>query len=78
MKRELNDVEVNEVSGGAVVISAPMGIVGFNQIGEIYEIKGNVKQMRNLLLQMYDENEGMNAREFDILVRDAFKSKGWI
>lgn len=74
----MNDIEVEEVTGGTVVLSAPMGIVGFNTLKQIFTIKGDVKEMRNTLLDLYDANEGMNEHDFDELVRDTYKEKGWI
>jgi len=78
MKRELEELELEEVTGGTVVLSAPMGKVRFTAIGKTYLIKGDIKQMRNLLLSLYDDNENMNDSEFDTLVRNEFKSRGWI
>lgn len=78
MKRELNEIELDEVVGGTVVLSAPLKMVRFTALGRNFKIKGDVKQMRNLLLQLYDENENMTDSEFDTLVLQAFTKKGWI
>ena len=78
MREELRDTEVNEVHGGAVILSEPLGVCGFNKIGEVYRIKGVFKEMRNRLLDLYDDNSNMPAEDFDRLVRDDFKSRGWI
>lgn len=78
MKRELNEQELDEVVGGTVTLSAPLGIVNFSALGASFKIKGDVKQMRNLLIQLYDENENMSDREFDTLVVKAYRARGWI
>ena len=78
MKRELDDLELEEVTGGTVVLSAPMGKVRFTAIGKTCKIKGDVKEMRNLLISLYDDNENMSDAEFDRLVLNAFASRGWI
>lgn len=78
MKKELMDFEVEEVVGGTVCLAASLGIVGFSQLKKSYVIKGDYKEMRNLLFQLQDDNEGMPALEFDTLVRDAFLERGWI
>lgn len=78
MKRELNDFELDEVTGGTVTLSAPLSTVRFNTIGSAFKIKGEVKEMRNVLLQLYDENENMNDAEFDMLVLKEYASRGWI
>lgn len=79
MKRELNDIEVEEVSGGSVTISAPLGLVTFSKLGRGYRFdKSNAKKMRNKLLELYDDNENMDATEFDALVEKTFKDNGWI
>ena len=68
MKRELNQTELEEVVGGTVVLSAPLGMVRFTALSRNFKIKGDVKEMRNLLLQLYDENEDLSDIEFDNLV----------
>lgn len=78
MKQELQDFQVEGVNGGTVVLSSPLKMCCFNTTGEMFKIKGDYKKMRNLLIQLYDENEGMGDAEFDQLVKNAFKSRGWI
>lgn len=78
MKRELQEIELEAVTGGSVILSAPMGVVGFNTLGKVFKIKGDVKEMRNLLLALYDANEDMNEKDFDTLVMNEYKSRGWI
>ena len=78
MRHELEDYQVEGVNGGSVLLSAPLGICGFNTTGEMFKIKGNYKEMRNRLLVLYDENEHMGDAEFDQLVKADFQEKGWI
>lgn len=78
MKQPLNDNQLDEVTGGAVVLSGPLGVCGFNTTGQVFKIKADVKVMRNRLIQLYDENENMSDAEFDQLVMNEFKSRGWI
>jgi len=77
MKQELNDTELDSVTGGSVVMSESLGVVGFTSMRKQYRIKGNFTEMRDLLLKLYDENELSNA-EFDLLVFNEFSSRGWI
>lgn len=78
MKKQLMDFEVEEVVGGTVCLSASIKVVGFSQLGKTFRMKGDYKAMRNRLFELQDENENMNAKEFDTLVMNDFKAKGWI
>ena len=78
MREELRDNEVTEVTGGTVVLSIPLRMICFNSIPLNYRIKGDGKEMRNRLLELYDENETMNEKEFDLMVMNEFLAKGWI
>lgn len=78
MRKELKDIEISGVQGGSVVISAPMNMVVFTKLQKIGIIRGNVKDMRDRLLDLYDENMDMEEAAFDQLVFNDFQSKGWI
>ncbi len=79
MKRELNDLELEEVVGGTVTLSAPTNKVIFSAIRRSFQIKGDIKQMRNLMLSLYDEHgETMSNEEFDRLVMNEYAARGWI
>lgn len=80
MKRELNDTELNEVTGGNVTLSESLGIVYFSALNKTCKLKPGVvfREARNLLLDLYDENANMSDAEFDRLVGREFKARGWI
>jgi len=78
MKKELTEIEVEDVAGGRVVLSQQLNVCAFTTLNESYQLKGDFKKMRNLLYQLQDDNEGLSALEFDTLVRDAFRNRGWI
>jgi len=78
MKRELNETELDQVVGGTVVMSAPLGLIQFTAYGKTFTIKGDFVTMRNRLLELYDEHCDMNDRDFDKLVMKEFRANGWI
>lgn len=78
MRNELNDASLEKVTGGEVVMSESLGVCGFNTTGEVFRIKGNFKDMRDRLLALYDDNCDMSDADFDQLVKNDFKSRGWI
>lgn len=78
MRRELTELETEEVTGGTVTISAPLNTVAFKSLKKAFKIKGNIKEMRNRLIELYDANEGMDDKAFDTLVMNEFKNNGWI
>lgn len=78
MKRELNNFELDEVTGGNVTLSAPTGLVKFSAIHRMCKIKGDFVEMRTLLLDLYDEHADMTDVDFDNLVFSEFLSRGWI
>ena len=79
MRVQITDTEINEVNGGSVVLSEPCGLCGFSSTGKIYKIKGPFRDMRNLMLDLYDENVGkMTDAEFDALVLKEYQERGWL
>lgn len=79
MRKEIiNSEDLEDVTGGEVVMSKSLNRVGFNTTGEVFKIKGDFKTMRNRLLSLYDANPTMGEAEFDQLVKHEFQSKGWI
>ena len=76
--RELNEQDLETVNGGQVVLSESLGVCGFNTTGRVYRTKGDFKEMRNLLIDLYDEHGDMSDAEFDNLVENEYKSRGWI
>lgn len=78
MKIEINENQLEEINGGNVVLSGPLKLCGFSTLGKSYRIKGDIKLMRNRLLELYDQNENMSSEAFDLLVEQDFIHKGWI
>ena len=77
MRKELEEIKLDAVTGGEVVMSEGLGVCGFNTTGEVYRIKGDFTTMRNRLLELYDNND-LSAAEFDQLVKNDFMANGWI
>lgn len=80
MKRELNGNELDEVTGGSVILSQSMGMVRFSSLKRTKKLNPDVdfKTVRNTLLDLYDENENLTEEEFDTLVMNTFESLGYI
>lgn len=79
MKQELNDFELEDVTGGSVTLSATMGAVYFDSMDRSFKIKGDIKEMRKLLTSLYDTyGDTMSNAEFDKMVAKEYRSRGWI
>ena len=79
MRTEMNDLDVEQVVGGTVVMSQDFMKISFTTLG-------STKKLRNctyddayaLVQQLYGAHKDMSNEEFDTLVRDTVKEKGWI
>lgn len=80
MRQELDDLQLDEVTGGTVSLSEHMGLARFSSVGKTYKLNPDIpfKEIRNCLLDLYDENSGMSDKDFDKLVAKAFRAKGYI
>lgn len=80
MRKEINDMELEQVCGGIVTLSANLGMVQFSSLGRTYMLKEgvNFKEVRNCLLGLYDENANMSDTDFDRLVARTFRANGYI
>lgn len=78
MKRELMNSELERVNGGTVIVT-DSGVVGFSTLGEMYDLHGvSWTDARSYAEDLLDQNPQKTDREFDEMVRDCFKAKGWI
>lgn len=78
MRQEINDLDLDKVSGGSVNLSEKKNKIGFDTLGEGYTLKCTYKEARSLVSSLFAANQDMTEKDFDILVRNQFKAKGWI
>lgn len=80
MRKELNDMELDAVTGGTVNLSEELGMVQFTSMGRTFMLNKNVpfKEIRNCMLDLYDDNKHLSDAEFDRLVAKTFRAKGYI
>lgn len=80
MRKELDDVQLDSVTGGTVTMSESLGLVEFTSMGRTFKLNPNVpfKEMRNCMLDLYDDNSQLSDAEFDRLVARTFRAKGYI
>ncbi len=78
MREEINELDLEKVAGGSVNLSEKKNKIGFDTIGEVYTLKCPFKDARTLVSGLFATNQDKTEKEFDILVRDEFKAKGWI
>ena len=78
MKKELQDTELEMVTGGTVIVS-DLGKVGFTTIGKKFKLKNCTwKEARDRAEELLDQNPNMSNADFDQLVMQEFLSNGWI
>lgn len=79
MRLELNDEMMNDVNGGTVVISKNTMNIGFTTRGEKYALKNcTYRQARDLRDDLLEAHPELNNSQYDNLVYQEFKKKGWI
>lgn len=79
MKMEINENELEKVSGGTVIISKDNMHVGFSTMGEKYDLKNcTYKQARDYVDDLLDQNPKLSDAEFDALAKQKLQAKGWI
>ena len=79
MRTELNDLDVEQVVGGTVVISQDFMKISFTTLGSTKKLRNcTYDDAYGLVQQLYAANRDMANEEFDTLVRDTFRARGWI
>ena len=79
MRTELSDLEVEQAVGGTVVISQDFMKIGFTTLGSTKRLRNcTFEEATSLVNQLYAANKDLSNEEFDTLVRDTFRAKGWI
>lgn len=78
MRKEINDAELNDVAGGIVFLSKDYNMVGFSTLQEDYKLNCTYREARDLRDDLLEANPGISDSDFDVLVKNAFISKGWI
>ena len=78
MRQKINDLELDAVNGGSVNLSEKKNKIGFDTLGEAYTLKCTYKEARSLVTSLFAANQDLTEKDFDTLVRNQFKAKGWI
>lgn len=79
MREQINELDLEKVVGGTVIISKDKMSVGFSTTKETFKLKNcTYKQARNLVDDLLDDNPTLNNAEFDKLAKKTLQSKGWI
>lgn len=81
MRKELEDIELEQVVGGTIFLSKAKMKVGFETTGEIFNLK-NCTYMDALILidAMHTQytNSGKTDVEYEADVKNTMIAKGWI
>ena len=78
MKEQLNDMDLEQVVGGTVVVSADKMKIGFTTLGEKYGLKNcTFDEAMSVIYSMYGQYTN-RGELFDTAVRNEFRSRGWI
>lgn len=81
MRKELNAMELDEVTGGSVTLSNSLGMVRFTTLRKNCKLNPSVNfnEVRNYLLDLYDAHaDEMSEADFDRLVMNEFHARGYI
>jgi len=78
MRAQIDEMDLDLVTGGTVKLSESKNKIGFTTLGEAYPIKCTFAQARDLVVKLFALNPDLKEREFDQLVKDAFTDNGWI
>lgn len=79
MRKEMNMDAVEQVVGGTVCISESRMLIKFTELNcETYSLNCSYNEANILALSMYEDYKNASAEEYEIAVRDEFRSRGWI
>lgn len=79
MKQEINDQELDMVTGGTVYISRDKMKVGFSSTGRKYNLKNcTFREANNLAQDLWEANQTLGDAAFDALVESEMSHRGWI
>ena len=79
MRKELNNEQIGNVVGGTVIISKDYMKVGFDTLGQMYDLKNcTYKEARNYRDDLIEQNPQMSNVEFDKFCKAKFAERGWI
>lgn len=79
MKQEINDQELDLVTGGTVYISRDKMKVGFSSSGRKYDLKNcTFRDAFNVAQDLWEANQTLGDADFDALVESTFRDNGWI
>lgn len=78
MKHEINDQELDVVTGGTVFLSRDKMRVGFSSTGEKFDLKCSFREANNLAQDLWEANQTLGDAAFDALVKSEMKARGMI
>lgn len=79
MKQEINDQELDFVTGGTVYISRDKMKVGFSSSGRKYNLKNcTFREANNLAQDLWEANQTLGDAAFDALVESEMHRRNWI
>ena len=79
MRKELDELELDGVTGGCVVISKNKMMIGFSTTGEKFNLTNcSYNQARDYRDELLEANANMSDEAFDKYCKQMFQAKGWI
>ncbi len=79
MKEQINEQDIEQVTGGTVVFNKRWGNVSFSTTGDKYTLKNcSVDDAWSLVERLRETHRNLSEEEFDNLIRTTFEGKGWI
>ena len=77
MREMINNEDLIQIAGGRVNLSRSKNKIGFTTLGEGYVLKCSFADARDLLTGLFAQYD-TTEEKFDRIVKDEFKSRGWI
>lgn len=79
MRQEINEHELESVTGGTVFISRDKMRVGFSSSGRKYKLVNcTFRQANDLAQDLWEANQTLGDAAFDALVESTMDEKGWL
>ncbi|MBR3158568.1 MAG: hypothetical protein IKF14_05630 [Atopobiaceae bacterium] len=79
MKTKMNDSDLNYVNGGTVYLSRDYMKIGFSTLNQTFSLKNcDFYEALNYVDFLYNENTDLSDEDFDKLVRQSFRNRGWL
>lgn len=79
MRKEISEQQLDAVVGGKVHLSGNKMTIRFDTISDTkHPLNCTYQEARNLLVQLFCENDTLSDSAFDALVKQEFTARGWI